>query len=87
MIYRKINSLAVYIFFYNLTSYFQLFTITTWLISAPNINLSTFRIVLDGTIWTPLAFLLQNFIKNLLTYERDITKSPRKIVSANVHQI
>ena len=33
---------AVWNFFYNLTSYFQLFTITTWLISAPNINQSTF---------------------------------------------
>ena len=33
---------SVWNFFYNLTSYFQLFTITTWLISAPNINQSIF---------------------------------------------
>ena len=38
-------------FFYNLTSYFQSFQ-TTWLISALNINQSTFGIVLDGIIWT-----------------------------------
>ena len=31
-------------FFLHLTLYFQLFTITTWLISAPNINQSTFGI-------------------------------------------
>ena len=31
-------------FFYNLTLYFQLFTITTCFISAPNINQSTFGI-------------------------------------------
>ena len=41
---------AVWNFFYNLTSYFQLFTTT---FSAPNINQSTFGIVWDGIIWTP----------------------------------
>ena len=41
-------------FFNNLTSYSQLFTIVTWLISAPNINQSTFGNVLDGIIWTPV---------------------------------
>ena len=61
---KKINILlqtAVYIlqhviFFYNLTSYFQLFTVTTWLISAFNINQSTIGIVLDGIIRTPEIF-------------------------------
>ena len=40
-------------FFYNLTYYFQLLIRTTWLISAPNINLTKFGMILDGTIWTP----------------------------------
>ena len=62
MIYRKINTPLQYTFcsmefFYNLTSYFQLFTITTCLISAPNINQSTFAILLDGIIWTPAKML------------------------------
>ena len=26
---------------------------TTWLISAPNINLTKFGMILDGSIWTP----------------------------------
>ena len=50
MIYRKINALLQYRkFFYNFILYFQLLTITSWLIS---INQSTFGIVLGGIIWT-----------------------------------
>ena len=33
---------AVWNFFYNLTLSFQLFTITTWFVTAPNINQPTF---------------------------------------------
>ena len=51
MINRKKHCPAVWNFFYNLTAYFKLFT--SWLISAPNINQSTFGIILDRIIWTP----------------------------------
>ena len=55
MIYRKITlpcskHSAVWNFFYNLTLYFQLFTIKTWFISAPNINQSTFGIDLPAKL-------------------------------------
>ena len=60
-IYRKINTSLQYYTFWNfvyylqsyLHSYFQLFTTTTWLIFAPNITQSTFRMVLYGIIWSP----------------------------------
>ena len=40
-------------FFYNLTSNFQLFSIIIVLIAAPNINQSTFEIVLNRITLTP----------------------------------
>ena len=53
MIYRKINTsfqytLCSFELFYNLTSHFHLFTTTRCLISAPDINQSTFGMALDG---------------------------------------
>ena len=59
-------------FFYNLKSYFQLFTTTTWLVSALNIIQSTFGIVLDGITLLLLyvfneIFHIQQMFKFFLT--------------------
>ena len=50
--YRNINNPLPYTF-----CIMDLFTTTTWLNSAPNINQSTFGIVLDEIIWTPGAWI------------------------------
>ena len=59
-------------FFYNLKSYFQLFTTTTWLVSVLNIIQSTFGIVLDGITLLLLyvfneIFHIQQMFKFFLT--------------------
>ena len=56
MINRKKHCPAVWNFFYNLTAYFKLFT--SWLISAPNINQSTFGIILDRIILPFMALVV-----------------------------
>ena len=63
MIYKKINTTLQYTIhsavrnlYYNLTSYFQLLTLTIWLISVSYIDQLAYGIVLDGIIWTSAQY-------------------------------
>ena len=70
---------VVWNYFYKLTSYFQLIpTTTTWLISTPNIILSTFGIELYG----PLILTLKTPVLILIVNGRDIKPAiVREIIS------
>ena len=65
MKYIKINTFCSMEFFLQLNIILPIVynNNSTWLIFAPNINQSTFWIVLDGLIWTSAVIMLDQRLK------------------------